>query len=128
MNPETIGVFIVCFIALIPAIDAVRRWSGKTDSRQISPQPLQVTAAPEFVTKEDCATFHKQQEEAFDRMISGNASDFRAILQQELRKMEELHAARTDEFRKELNSSIGGVHRRVDLIFRALKPGAVLDE
>jgi len=128
ISPEQVGLFVGCLLILIPLFYFIQKLSGKPESRNITPQPLEVKASPRYMTEENCEKFHEQQAENFQRMIYGSASDFRAILQQELRKMEELHSSRTDEFRKELNAQIGGVHRRVDLIFRALKPGVSLDE
>jgi len=128
MTPEQLGIFILGVIALIPLVDAVRRWFGKPETRTIAPQPFEVKEAAEYMTLAGCKRFHEHQEAQFQRLISELHSEFRAVLQEELRKIEALHTTRTDDFRKEVHSSIGGVHRRVDLILEALRTGAHIRE
>ena len=78
-DPTIIGVFVLCFIALIPAIEAVRRWTGHAESRVISPHPL--TVAPTI-------------EDAF---------------RNELRNLDKIHTARTDALRSEIREEMRGI-------------------
>lgn len=123
MTPSDLGIFVLCVIALIPIMDAVHRWFGKPATRNITPSPLEIRAAPEFVTVKNCREFHAAQEAQFRRLVNENASEFRAVLQQELRKVETQQTARYDELRREVTQSISGVHRRVDQILEALNGG-----
>ena len=61
--------------------------------------------AQTYQRKDDCAKLH-----------DGLMSSIRAVISEELRKVEAQHEARTNQFREDLRRDIGGVHRRVDMI------------
>jgi len=52
-TPEQIGIFIMVFLTLIPAIDKLRIWFSGGENRRISPQPLMVKEASEYATKDE---------------------------------------------------------------------------
>jgi hypothetical protein len=123
VTPQDIGIFILVFVALIPAVEAIRKWFGKGEARQITPQPLEVRASPEYMTAENCTAKHREHEQHLDQRFKAMSAEFRAILQEELRRVEDTHTTRTENLRKEIGDKIGGVHRRVDQILRYASQG-----
>ena len=126
MNSDTyfMGSLIAAIAVLIPIVIYIEKKAlqsaGKKEGREIYPQPLQVSAAPRYVTKDDCEKQHAMQERALESNLDAATERFRSVLLDELRKMETVHTDRTNALRKELSDQIDGVHRRVDLIFKVM--------
>jgi hypothetical protein len=60
-----------------------------------------------------------------ERMHKALKNDLRVVIQEELAAAETTHTERTTELRKEINTSITGVHKRVDTIILMLKKGSL---
>jgi len=114
LTGEQIGIFVGCCIFLIPAIYFIQKLSGKPENRNITPQPLQVTAVPEFMTTAQCRQLHEQQKTDFQLMIQVATGQFKSVVHEELRRTEETHASRTEELRLEIKKDIGGVHEKIN--------------
>ena len=77
-SPSDIGTWILVAIALIPAIRAVIAWS-RGEERRITPQPLEVKAVGEMMTREACRELHVQQERYEKTRFDAIASQLSAL-------------------------------------------------
>jgi hypothetical protein len=116
MTPDfrDVGIFIACAVVVLGFLRELRGVLGKSEKREITPQPLQVTAAPKLMTVEQCNQFHDQQRTDFRLMIQVAAEQFKSVVHEELRKTEEEHKERTDALRLEIKTDIGGVHEKIN--------------
>ena len=119
MTPENLGIFVLVCITLIPAVQAIRQWSGKGESRTITPQPLEVVEAPDYVKRADCLRSHEADKA--ERLVILNSLKAREqTLDTTLREMDVRHTARTEKLRGEFKNDMRGVHERVDEVLRAV--------
>jgi hypothetical protein len=81
---------------------AISLWQKMTSGMKESPPPSET-----YQRKADCVQFH-----------TALVNEIRAMLQEELRALDVEHRERTDALREELSAIVGGVHRRVDVIFQ----------
>jgi hypothetical protein len=96
---QSMVMVIVGAVALIPAIDTVRRWFVG-DSRTIGPQPLEVR---ESKPKADRDHDHTEFQRA------ANCSSLHASIKTDMDQIEDRHSERTEALRKEIKADIAAV-------------------
>jgi hypothetical protein len=118
MNPSAIdpntavAIVVVGLLALLPAIDTMRRWFGGAAKREISPNPLVVEPSKRYAEREDCMSRHDALDSritTLEKRMDERMEGFRTELRSDL-----------GEMRKEVRAQIGGVHQRVDTVLAAV--------
>jgi DNA anti-recombination protein RmuC len=114
-TPQFIGLLVVGGIALIPAINAIRDWSGAGQARRLEPDPLNINLQqppvsqnhqhPENQTEGRCSLIHAQLNLRFDDL----AREVRASLQEHDRKAED----RTSEVHDRINGLVQSVNDKI---------------
>lgn len=118
VSTTEIGVFVACAIALIPAVDAIRKWGQGAETRKIEPDPLNVQvqhppasaqhAHMEYQTEERCNLIHDQ----FSARLDSFMGELRASLQEHDRKAE----ARTSEVHERMNKFVLATSEKLNAI------------
>lgn len=66
-----IGLVMIALTQIGSFILVWRKLSGAAETRTIAPQPLQVEASPEYMTRADCTRMHAETQRYEDAKFSG---------------------------------------------------------
>jgi hypothetical protein len=66
VTADQVGVWILVLVALVPAAKVVADWI-KPPLRRIDPQPLEVRAAADYMSRADCARMHSETQRFEDQ-------------------------------------------------------------
>lgn len=107
VTPTDVGIWIGIAILLVPAIKVVVDWI-KPPSRRIDPQPLEVKAAADYMSRADCTRMHAEtqrfEDQRFDA-IDARLADLVAAL---------------DRRNHEGESRASKIHQRIDGVVEAV--------
>lgn len=62
VSPTTLGVIVLALAQIGGFILTMRKLAGVSEARRIEPQPLEVKAAADYMTRADCSRMHDQNE------------------------------------------------------------------
>jgi hypothetical protein len=114
-----LGTFIMILVAVLGGYMRLRKFEdymrGQGERREISPQPLEVRKAADYILREQCEKVHARMEAEFAQHSASRKSIYDRI-----EEMDGRAAARTEVLRKEVKEDIRGVHDRVNDVLHAV--------